>query len=286
VTPIHRLLDDAARGVLPNAEAALRLGAPDGLSTAALTEAARARRERSTGRVVTFSPKVFLPLTNLCRNFCDYCSFRRSPGDPGAWTMTPGRGQRAPGVRPRRRLCGGAVLPGRHAGVGVRRLPRHPGESRPVLDRGLPGLGGRARAGATGYCRTPTPASSTREAMQRLRARQRQSLGLMLENVQPATACAPRACRTTSAPDKRPATSGWRMHDAKRGELLHPLHQSGSCSSASARPLRRAHRDAAWPSADLDARARPHPGGHHPELPRAADDHADGRLGGAGAGPR
>jgi 7,8-didemethyl-8-hydroxy-5-deazariboflavin synthase CofG subunit len=89
VTPIHRLLDDAARGVLPNAEAALRLGAPDGLSTAALTEAARARRERSTGRVVTFSPKVFLPLTNLCRNFCDYCSFRRSPGDPGAWTMSP-----------------------------------------------------------------------------------------------------------------------------------------------------------------------------------------------------
>jgi FO synthase len=38
---------------------------------------------------VTYSPKVFLPLTNLCRNHCDYCSFRRSPGDRGEWTMTP-----------------------------------------------------------------------------------------------------------------------------------------------------------------------------------------------------
>jgi 7,8-didemethyl-8-hydroxy-5-deazariboflavin synthase CofG subunit len=55
----------------------------------ALFEAARERRDRAFGRVVTFSPKVFLPLTNLCRNHCDYCSFRRSPGQPGEWTMTP-----------------------------------------------------------------------------------------------------------------------------------------------------------------------------------------------------
>jgi FO synthase len=46
-------------------------------------------RDALFGRVVTYSPKVFLPLTNLCRNRCDYCSFRRSPGDPGEWTMTP-----------------------------------------------------------------------------------------------------------------------------------------------------------------------------------------------------
>ena len=46
-------------------------------------------RDALFGQVVTYSPKVFLPLTNLCRNHCDYCSFRRSPGDPGEWTMTP-----------------------------------------------------------------------------------------------------------------------------------------------------------------------------------------------------
>ncbi len=51
--------------------------------------AAGSVRDALFGRVVTYSPKVFLPLTNLCRNQCDYCSFRRSPGDPGEWTMTP-----------------------------------------------------------------------------------------------------------------------------------------------------------------------------------------------------
>lgn len=52
-----------------------------------LCEAARTRRDRAFGRTLSFSPKVFVPLTNLCRNFCDYCSFRRSPGDAGEWTM-------------------------------------------------------------------------------------------------------------------------------------------------------------------------------------------------------
>ena len=54
-----------------------------------LLAAAARRRDALWGRRVTFSPKVFLPLTNLCRNRCDYCSFRRSPGQEGEWTMTP-----------------------------------------------------------------------------------------------------------------------------------------------------------------------------------------------------
>ena len=54
-----------------------------------LLAAASALRDQHYGRRVTFSPKVFLPLTNLCRNHCDYCSFRRSPGQPGEWTMRP-----------------------------------------------------------------------------------------------------------------------------------------------------------------------------------------------------
>jgi FO synthase len=55
----------------------------------ATTEAAAARRDRRWGRRLTYSPKIFLPLTNLCPNRCDYCSFRRSPADDGAWTMSP-----------------------------------------------------------------------------------------------------------------------------------------------------------------------------------------------------
>lgn len=55
----------------------------------ALFAAAARRRDARWGSTVTFSPKVFLPLTNLCRNRCDYCSFRKSPGEVGEWTMTP-----------------------------------------------------------------------------------------------------------------------------------------------------------------------------------------------------
>jgi len=65
------------------------LDVTDAGALARLTGAARARRDAAFGHRITFSPKVFLPLTNLCRNFCDYCSFRRSPGNPGEWTMTP-----------------------------------------------------------------------------------------------------------------------------------------------------------------------------------------------------
>src|ERR1700728_2663434 len=54
-----------------------------------LLDAARAARERFKPRVITYSRKVFLPLTNLCRDYCGYCTFRRDAGDPGAHTMTP-----------------------------------------------------------------------------------------------------------------------------------------------------------------------------------------------------
>jgi FO synthase len=54
-----------------------------------LLAAARAAKERFKSGVITYSKKVFLPLSNLCRDYCGYCTFRRNPGDPGAHTMTP-----------------------------------------------------------------------------------------------------------------------------------------------------------------------------------------------------
>jgi len=50
---------------------------------------ARAARDRFKPGVITYSRKVFIPLTNLCRDYCGYCTFRRDPGQPGAHTMTP-----------------------------------------------------------------------------------------------------------------------------------------------------------------------------------------------------
>jgi FO synthase len=40
---------------------------------------ARAVREARTGPLVTYSPKVFIPLTKLCRDVCHYCTFARPP---------------------------------------------------------------------------------------------------------------------------------------------------------------------------------------------------------------
>jgi 7,8-didemethyl-8-hydroxy-5-deazariboflavin synthase CofG subunit len=54
-----------------------------------LLTAASEVRDRGRGRTVTFSKKVFIPLTTLCRDYCGYCAFRRDPGEPGAHTMTP-----------------------------------------------------------------------------------------------------------------------------------------------------------------------------------------------------
>jgi len=39
-------------------------------------------------RGVSYSNNVFIPITNLCRNLCSYCGFRRDPND-GAWFMSP-----------------------------------------------------------------------------------------------------------------------------------------------------------------------------------------------------
>jgi FO synthase len=54
-----------------------------------LLSAANALRARGKGSTVTFSKKVFIPLTTLCRDYCGYCTFRKDPGEPGAHFMTP-----------------------------------------------------------------------------------------------------------------------------------------------------------------------------------------------------
>ncbi len=55
----------------------------------ALLAQARQAKEKFKPGIITYSGKVFLPLTNLCRDYCGYCTFRRDPGDAGAHTMTP-----------------------------------------------------------------------------------------------------------------------------------------------------------------------------------------------------
>jgi FO synthase len=72
-------LDHVASGAALWDDDANALIHTDGESAADLCAAAAELRDRGRGRVLTFSPKVFIPLTRLCRDFCGYCTFRQSP---------------------------------------------------------------------------------------------------------------------------------------------------------------------------------------------------------------
>jgi FO synthase len=66
---------------------ALQLTLAQGEELQLLFATAAELRDQSKGKIVTFSPKTFIPLTNLCRDFCGYCTFRKAPDEPGAKTM-------------------------------------------------------------------------------------------------------------------------------------------------------------------------------------------------------
>lgn len=85
---ISQVLKDCSRGKLLSRADALTLAAARGDELKALLAVAAQLRDQHKARVVTFSPKVFVPLTNLCRDFCGYCTFRKAPEETGAKTMT------------------------------------------------------------------------------------------------------------------------------------------------------------------------------------------------------
>ena len=78
--------------ILAQASAGHRLAAADALALAddpgaellSLMAAAAALRDRGHGDLVSYSPKVFIPLTQLCRDVCHYCTFAHPPrpGEP------------------------------------------------------------------------------------------------------------------------------------------------------------------------------------------------------------
>ncbi|WP_274628196.1 7,8-didemethyl-8-hydroxy-5-deazariboflavin synthase CofG [Arvimicrobium flavum] len=57
--------------------------------TARLRRQASAVRDRSWGKAISYSRKVFIPLTTMCRNTCGYCAFVKHPDDPGANYLSP-----------------------------------------------------------------------------------------------------------------------------------------------------------------------------------------------------
>jgi FO synthase len=69
-------------------EARILIDAPDAALDELIARAGEIR-DHGRGQRITFSKKVFVPLTTLCRDYCRYCTFRRDPGQPGAHTMSP-----------------------------------------------------------------------------------------------------------------------------------------------------------------------------------------------------
>jgi len=73
------------RDLVRNAEAGRRLDAQEALAFAdyadlsTLMEVAAALRDAGHGRLVSYSRKVFIPLTQLCRDVCHYCTFAHPP---------------------------------------------------------------------------------------------------------------------------------------------------------------------------------------------------------------
>jgi len=54
-----------------------------------LMKQASKKRDEYWGKVITYSKKVFVPLTNMCRDTCGYCTFVKHPDDPEAKIMSP-----------------------------------------------------------------------------------------------------------------------------------------------------------------------------------------------------
>jgi FO synthase len=87
--PLRASVEAALEGRRLSADQALALAEARGAEHPALWAAAAVLRDRGRPPVVTYSRKVFIPLTNLCRDVCSYCTFAHTDDDPRAHTMSP-----------------------------------------------------------------------------------------------------------------------------------------------------------------------------------------------------
>jgi len=135
-----------------------------GIDPAALATAAAARRDAIFGTRVTFSPKVFIPLTMLCRDRCGYCTFAKPPARLDSPYLH---------LDEVVELARVAAAQGCHEALFT--LGERPEERYPVAAAFLSAAGAsstvsylaeacRAVRDATGLLRTPTPAPSSRRS--------------------------------------------------------------------------------------------------------------------------
>jgi len=163
---------------------------------------ARAVRAESFGRLVTYSPKVFIPLTTLCRDVCGYCTFARPAR----------RGQRAylPIERVLQIARAGAAAGCREAlfTLGDKPELRYAAARRELAEMGFESTlaylehAARAVLEETGLLPHLNPGVMTRADLERLRP-VAASMGIMLESA--SARLGERGGPHWGAPDKDPA---------------------------------------------------------------------------------
>ena len=210
---IRRALRRAADGrSLSVAEVAALLAAR-GPALDDLLAIARALRDRGHGRRITYSRKVFIPLTMLCRDRCHYCTFAKPPKRLDAPYLTP---EEAVAIAERGRAagCKEALFT-----LGDRPEDRYP-EARAWLDeRGYGSTLDYVRAVAinvverTGLLPHLNPGVMSWEEMARLKLVS-VSMGLMLE--QSSDRLLDRGMPHHGSPDKVPAVRLRTIEDAGR----------------------------------------------------------------------
>lgn len=206
---LARVADAGRVSSLADAHALMRCSDHD---LPALLATAGQLRDRYKGRHVTYSRKVFLPITNLCRDRCRYCTFRKDPDDPGAWTMQRAE-IRAWLDRARDQGCKEALMC----------LGDSPEAAFPSYRATLAELGHDSTVAyvheacemalAVGLLPHTNAGVLSREEMQLLRP-VNVSLGLMLENASPRLRA--RGMAHQHAPDKEPARRLAMIADAGR----------------------------------------------------------------------
>ena len=185
------------------------------MDSAALAAEGAKVRDRAHGNRVTFSPKVFIPLTMLCRDRCGYCTFAKPPARLGRPYLTHRRGAGDRRRRPGRRLPRGALHPGRAARAAL------PGGRRWLAEHGYASTVDYLADACRARCSrrpasspTPTPAPSTGDELAALRP-VTASQGMMLETL------AEDLDAHRRAPDKAPARRLATLEAA--GELAIPF---------------------------------------------------------------
>jgi FO synthase len=87
MTVSRDFLDSVLAGHEPTDEEALALSNNDDLSS--LMNVAAQLRDRGHGKLISYSRKVFIPLTKLCRDSCHYCTFASPPGRMTSAYLSP-----------------------------------------------------------------------------------------------------------------------------------------------------------------------------------------------------